>query len=83
MCFLEIFQCEFDRDRCEKIKVETQREMSETGLKISPQFIALCESFAVEFIKICRYKTFWMRTLYVESSCCLDVAVYMLNCVFW
>ena len=24
-----------------------------------------------------------MRTLYVESSCCLDVAVYMLNCVFW
>ena len=30
----------------------------------------------------CRYKTFWMR-INVQPSCCLDVVVYMLNCVFW
>ena len=43
-----------------------------------------CESFAVEFVKICRYKTFWMRIFKrIQPSCCLDVVVYMLNCVFW
>ena len=50
------------------------------AVKTSPRFTAPRESFAVEFVKICRYKTFWMRIF--EPSCCLDV-VYMLNCVFW
>ena len=28
-------------------------------------------------------KHFGYEFLHVEPSCCLDVAVYMLNCVFW
>ena len=36
--------------------------------------------FAVEFVAI---KQFWYESLHVEPSCCLDVVVYMLKCVFW
>ena len=43
-------------------------------------FIAPGESFAVEFIVI---KHFGCESLNVQSSCCLDVVVYMFNCVFW
>ena len=32
---------------------------------------------------ICRYETFWMGIFERTTSCCLDVVVYMLNCVFW
>ena len=31
------------------------------AVKTSPRFTAFGDSFAVEFVKICRYKTFWMR----------------------
>ena len=37
----------------------------------------------MEFVKICRYKTFRMRIFERKNLCCLDVVVYMLNCVFW
>ena len=37
------------------------------------------ESFAVEFVVI---KHFGCESLHVQP-CCLDVVVYMLNCVFW
>ena len=49
----------------------------------SPWFTAPGESFAVEFVKICRYKHFGRESLNLQPSCCLDVVVYMLNCVFW
>ena len=61
-------------------KVETQPKMTEHALKISPRFIAPRQSFAVEFVAI---KQFGYESLHVEPSCCLDVVVYMLNCVFW
>ena len=44
-----------------KLKWKHGGKCRKHALKISPRFIALGESFAVEFIKICRYKTFWMR----------------------
>ena len=31
------------------------------AVKTSPRFTTPGESFAVEFVKICPYKTFWMR----------------------
>ena len=64
-----------------KWKVETQPKMTEHALmiKISPRFIAPRQSFAVEFVVI---KQFGYESLHVEPSCCLDVVVYMLNCVF-
>ena len=37
------------------------------------------DSFAVEFVAI---KHFGCESLHVQP-CCLDVVVYMLNCVFW
>ena len=46
----------------------------------SPRFTVLGESFAVEFVVI---KHFGCESLHVQPSCCLDVVVYMLNCVFW
>ena len=63
-----------------KWKVETQPKMTEHALKISPRFIAPRQSFAVEFVAI---KQFGYESLHVEPPCCLDVVVYMLNCVFW
>ena len=43
-------------------------------LKFHRDSIALGESFAVEFIKICRYKTFWMRIfvrgIFLLFRCC-------------
>ena len=64
-----------------KWKVETTAENDgTTPLKISPRFIAPRQSFAVEFVAI---KQFEYESLHVEPSCCLDVVVYMLNCVFW
>ena len=32
---------------------------------------------------ICRLKHFGCKSLNVQPSCCLDVVVYMVNCVFW
>ena len=66
-----------------KLKWKHSGKCQKHALKISPRFIALGESFAVELIKICRYKTFWMRIFVRGTSCSLEVAVYMLNCVFW
>ena len=43
-------------------------------------FTAPRESFAVEFVVV---KHFGCESLNVQPSCCLDVVVYMLNCVFW
>ena len=63
-----------------KWKVETQPKMTEHALKISPRFMAPRQSFAVEFVAI---RQFGYESLHVEPSCCLDVVVYMLNCVFW
>ena len=45
---------------------------------------AIHRSFAVEIIKICRYKTFWMgifapRTFLLFGSC----SVHVKMCVFW
>ena len=46
----------------------------------SPRFTVPGESFAVEFVVI---KHFGCESLHVQPSGCLDVVVYMLNCVFW
>ena len=46
----------------------------------SPRFTAPGESIAVEFVII---KYFGCESLNVQPSCCLDVVVYMVNCVFW
>ena len=46
----------------------------------SPRFTAPRESFAVEFVVM---KHFGCESSNVQPSCCLDVVVYMLNCVFW
>ena len=45
-------------------------------------YITPGESIAVEFVVI---KHFGCESLNVQPSCacCLDVVVYMLNCVFW
>ena len=43
-------------------------------------FTAPRESFAVEFVVM---KHFGWESSNVQPSCCLDVVVYMLNCVFW
>ena len=48
--------------------------------RTSPRFTAPGESFAVKFVVI---KHFGCESLNVQPSCCLDVAVYMLNCVIW
>ena len=44
------------------------------AVKTSPRFTAPRESFAVEFVKICCYKTFWMRiferTTFLHFRCC-------------
>ena len=45
-------------DRCVEILVETQRKMTETR---SQNFTAIYRPFAVEFVKVCRYETFWLR----------------------
>ena len=42
--------------------------------------IAPRQSFTVEFVAT---KQFGYESLHVAPSCCLDVLVYMLNCVFW
>ena len=68
-------------------------KLSETRSLNSPRFIALGESLAVEFIKICRYKTFWMRIFvrrtFLKFRCCsIHVKLYGLvkysarNCEF-
>ena len=69
------------------------RKSRKHALKISPRFIALGKSFAVKFIKICRYKTFWMR-IFVRGifllfrSCSIHVKLCVLlkysarNCEF-
>ena len=44
-----------------KLKWKHSGECRKHALKISPRFIALGESFAVEFMKICRYTKVWMR----------------------
>ena len=45
-----------------------------TPVKTSPRFTAPGESFAMEFVKICRYKTFRMRiferTTFLQFRCC-------------
>ena len=38
------------------------------------------ESIAVEFVVL---KHFGFESLNVQPSCCLDVVLYMVNCVFW
>ena len=43
-------------------------------------FTAPRESFAVEFVVM---KHFGWESSNVQPSCCLDVVVYTLNCVFW
>ena len=43
-------------------------------------FTAPGESIAVEFVVL---KHFGCESLNVQPSCCLDVVVYMVNCVFW
>ena len=63
-----------------KCKVETQPKMTEHAFKISPRFTAPRQSFAVEFVAI---KQLAYESLHVEPSRCLDVVVYMFNCVFW
>ena len=57
-----------------KLKWKHSGKCRKHGLKISPRFIALGESFAVEFIKICHYKTFWtrifVREMFLLFRCC-------------
>ena len=48
--------------------------------RTSPRFTAPRESFAVKFVVM---KHFGCESSNVQPSCCLDVVVYMLNCVFW
>ena len=47
----------------------------------SHRYILFC-IFPMESVKICRFKTLWMRILYGEPCCYLDVSIYMLKCVF-
>ena len=57
-----------------KLKWKQSGKCRKHALKILPRFIALGESIAVEFIKICRHKTFWMRIfvrgIFMLSRCC-------------
>ena len=38
--------------------------------------------FAMESVKICHFETFWVKIFAREPCCCLDVAIYMLKCLF-
>ena len=57
-----------------KLKWKHSGKLRKHTLKISPRFIALGESFAVEFIIICRYKTFliriFVRGTFLLFRCC-------------
>ena len=57
-----------------QMETSADRISRKHAVKTSPRFIAPGESFAVEFVKICRYKTFRMRiferTTFLLFRCC-------------
>ena len=65
-----------------KFKWKRSGKQQKHTLKTSPQFMALGENFAMEFVKICPYKTFWIRLFprrtFFLFKCC---SLYMLKWV--